>query len=44
MLFVAVYSKVNQLYTYPPLLSNRDLLSSTGNSTQYCVITYMGKE
>ena len=24
--------------------SNKDLLYSTGNSTQYSVITYMGKE
>ena len=24
--------------------SNKDLLYSAGNSTQYCVMTYMGKE
>ena len=25
-------------------IANKDLLYSTGNSTQYSVITYMGKE
>ena len=25
-------------------IDNKDLLYSTGNSTQYAVITYMGKE
>lgn len=25
-------------------ITNKDLLNSTGNSTQYCAITYMGKE
>ena len=25
-------------------MTNKDLLYSTGNSTQYSVVTYMGKE
>ena len=25
-------------------IGNKDLLYSTGNSTQYCLTTYMGKE
>ena len=29
---------------YMELMVNRDLLYSTGNSTQYSVITYIGKE
>ena len=29
---------------YTQQLSNKDLLSSTGESTQHSVITYMGKE
>ena len=33
---------------YTPLyikqITNKNLLYSTGNSTQYCVMTYMGKE
>lgn len=29
---------------YVEWMVNRDLLHSTGNSTQYSVITYMGKE
>ena len=34
------------IYTllYMEWIVNRDLLYSTGNSTQYSVITYMGKE
>ena len=34
------------IYTllYIKQIINRDLLYSTGNSTQYSVITYMGKE
>ena len=34
------------IYTllYIKQISNKDLLYSTGNSTQYSVMTYMGKE
>ena len=34
------------IYTvlYRKYITNKDLLYSTGNSTQYCVMTYMGKE
>ena len=34
------------MYTllYIKYINNKDLLYSTGNSTQYSVITYMGKE
>ena len=34
------------IYTllYIKQITNKDLLYSTGNSTQYSVITYMGKE
>ena len=34
------------MYTllYLKYITNRDLLYSTGNSTQYSIITYMGKE
>ena len=34
------------IYTLPCLrhITNKDLLYSTGNSAQYSVITYMGKE
>ena len=34
------------IYTllYIKLVTNKDLLYSTGNSTQYSVMTYMGKE
>ena len=33
-------------YTLPYIkqIANKDLVYSTGNSTQYSVITYMGKE
>ena len=33
-----------QYGTYIKYITNKDLLYSTGNSTQYSVITYMGKE
>ena len=34
------------IYTplYIKLITNKDLLYNTGNSTQYSVMTYMGKE
>ena len=33
-----------QALLYIRQINNKDLLQSTGNSTQYSVITYMGKE
>ena len=35
-----------EIYTllYIKQITNKDLLYSTGNSTQYSVMTYMGKE
>ena len=35
-------SRCELLYT--ECINNKDLLYSTGNSTQYCVITYIVKE
>ena len=32
------------IHTHTYKVTNRDLLYSTGNSTQYFVMTYMGKE
>ena len=36
----------NDIYTllYIKQITNKDLLYNTGNSTQYSVMTYMGKE
>ena len=38
--------RLRLVYTqcYTKLISNEDLLYSSGKSIQYCVITYMGKE
>ena len=45
----AIHSKSHkEVYTYTLLyikyITNKDLLYSTGNSTQYSVVAYMGKE
>ena len=34
---------VTQTFMYVKQIINKDLLRSTGKSTHYCVITYMGK-
>ena len=38
--------KIRSIYTqfYIKQIINKDVLCTTGNSTQYSVITYMGKE